>query len=179
MSNSPVTIDRAGPGDAAELAAVAAATFPLACPPGSTPEDMAAFIDAVLSEARFGEYLGDPTRTVLKAGVDGKIVGYSLLHAAEPADPAVAAVVHPRPVVELSKMYVLPEFHSNGVSKELMDASVAAVRADGSAGVWLGVNQQNVRAQRFYGKSGFRVVGTKTFKVGAQTHSDFVMQLEF
>ncbi|MBL1079879.1 GNAT family N-acetyltransferase [Nocardia sp. 2] len=179
MSNSPVTIDRAGPGDAAELAAVAAATFPLACPPGSTPDDMSAFIAAVLSEERFGEYLSDPSRAVLKAGVDDKVIGYSLLHAAEPADPAVAAVVHPRPVIELSKMYVLPEYHSNGVSAQLMDAAVAYARTVGSAGIWLGVNQQNVRAQRFYGKSGFRVVGTKTFLVGTQTHSDFVMQLEF
>jgi ribosomal protein S18 acetylase RimI-like enzyme len=49
-------------------------------------------------------------------------------------------------------------------------------RALGRAGLWLGVNQENTRARRFYEKQGFEVVGTRTFVVGAQTHDDFVMQ---
>ncbi|MEO6997186.1 MAG: GNAT family N-acetyltransferase, partial [Terracoccus sp.] len=42
--------------------------------------------------------------------------------------------------------------------------------------VWLGVNQQNERAQRFYAKSGFTVVGTKRFLVGDRYEDDFVME---
>ena len=37
-------IRRAGPADAAALHELAAATFPLACPPGSTAEDQRRFI---------------------------------------------------------------------------------------------------------------------------------------
>ena len=37
------------------------------------------------------------------------------------------------------------------------------------------LNQQNERAQRFYAKNGFAVVGTKHMVVGTQTHDDFVM----
>ncbi|MFI6866656.1 GNAT family N-acetyltransferase [Nocardia sp. NPDC050406] len=171
-----VTVERADTQDAAELSAVAAVTFPLACPPGSTAEDIAAFVADVLSPESFSRYLTDPTRTVLKA-VDGdRIIGYSLLHAAEPADPDVAAAVTVRPVLELSKMYVLPGHHGNGVSAALMAATVEIARGDGVAAVWLGVNQENLRAQRFYGKQGFEVVGVKTFLVGTQLHSDFVMQ---
>ncbi|TBM77752.1 GNAT family N-acetyltransferase, partial [Mycolicibacterium smegmatis] len=43
--------------DADELAAVAARTFPLACPPAVAPEHIASFVDANLSSARFAEYL--------------------------------------------------------------------------------------------------------------------------
>ncbi|MDT5048653.1 MAG: hypothetical protein QOG75_4546, partial [Mycobacterium sp.] len=39
--------------DTVELAAVAARTFPLACPPSVTPENIASFIDANLSDVRF------------------------------------------------------------------------------------------------------------------------------
>ena len=46
----------------------------------------------------------------------------------------------------------------------------------GASGVWLGVNQQNERAQRFYRKSGFEVVGTKRFLVGDAYEDDFVME---
>ena len=61
-----VEIDPAGIWDSEAIADVAAATFPLACPPGATQDDIAAFIDDVLSAERFSEYLTDPNRTVLK-----------------------------------------------------------------------------------------------------------------
>lgn len=174
-----VAITPATADDAGELAVVAAATFPLACPPGSTPEDMAAFIAEVLSADRFREYLADPGRVVLKAVLGGEIVGYALLNAMEPADPAVAEVITLRPVIELSKMYVLPGQHGSGVSAALMLRALEHSRADSSKAVWLGVNQQNARAQRFYGKHGFTVADTKTFTVGNQLHHDYVMLHEF
>ncbi|MFJ9363830.1 GNAT family N-acetyltransferase [Nocardia sp. NPDC101769] len=174
-----MAITSATADDAGELAAVAAATFPLACPPGSTAEDMAAFIAEVLSADRFREYLADPGRVVLKAVLGGEIVGYALLDATEPADPAVAEVITLRPVTELSKMYVLPGQHGKGVSAALMQSALERSRADSSKAVWLGVNQQNARAQRFYGKHGFTVAGTKTFTVGSQLHHDYVMLHEF
>ncbi|MEU0500970.1 GNAT family N-acetyltransferase [Nocardia sp. NPDC005998] len=175
----PVIVDRAGLWDAEALSDVAAATFPLACPPHATPEDIEIFITEVLSGERFGEYLTDPTRIVLKAVTNGDIVGYAMLHYGDPADPEVAKAVDLRPVVEISKMYVLPGHHGAGVSKALMNAALERGRADGAAGVWLGVNQENVRAQRFYRKHGFERVGTKTFLVGSQLHHDFVMRLVF
>jgi ribosomal protein S18 acetylase RimI-like enzyme len=41
--------------------------------------------------------------------------------------------------------------------------------------VWLGVNQLNARAQRFYTKQGFTISGTKTFRLGAGVENDYVM----
>jgi ribosomal protein S18 acetylase RimI-like enzyme len=41
--------------------------------------------------------------------------------------------------------------------------------------VWLGVNQHNQRAQRFYTKHGFSINGTKTFRLGAGVENDYVM----
>ena len=57
-----------------------------------------------------------------------------------------------------------------------MAASVDAVRARGFASVWLGVNQQNPRANRLYEKSGFVIVGTKKFLVGGKWEDDFVRE---
>ncbi|WP_378731906.1 GNAT family N-acetyltransferase [Nocardia brasiliensis] len=179
MSNIPVTVDRAGLWDAEELSDVAAATFPLACPPEATSDDIDIFITDVLSGERFGEYLSDPARTVLKAVAGDDIVGYAMLIAGDPVDPAVAKAVNLRPVVEISKMYVLPGHHGSGVSTALMLACMERAREGEFAGVWLGVNQENVRAQRFYGKHGFSTVGTKTFTVGSQLHHDFVMRVVF
>jgi ribosomal protein S18 acetylase RimI-like enzyme len=150
--------------DTAELAAVAARTFPLACPPSVAPENVASFIDANLSDARFAEYLADPRRIILAAKQDDRIVGYAML---------IRGVDDDR--VELSKMYVLPEQHGSRVARALMDTALAAAAGWGAESVWLGVNQKNERAQRFYTKCGFIVAGVRTFQLGPHTEHDYVM----
>lgn len=174
-----VTVCPAVASDAAELAAVAAVTFPLACPPSVTADDVADFLATVLSEERFTDYLAAPDRTVFKAVTAGAIVGYAMLVDGLPDDPDVRAAVTALPTVEISKLYVLPDHHGDGVSHRLMDACVHHARGTGVAGVWLGVNQENRRAQRFYAKQGFATAGTKRFKVGDRLHHDFVMQRAF
>jgi ribosomal protein S18 acetylase RimI-like enzyme len=165
----------AEPTDAGTLAAVAARTFPLACPPTSTAEDIAAFIDTHLSAVRFGEYLADPDRVVLAAYDAGRILGYCMLIRGVPDDADVQRAVTTRPSVELSKMYVLPDNHGAGVSAALMQAALAHAAAMAARSIWLGVNQHNLRAQRFYAKHDFMINGTKTFHLGDAVENDFVM----
>jgi len=172
--------------DRRDLAAVAAATFPLACPPSAAPEDIAAFVAANLSESNFEAYLTDPARVVLAAADAGRIVGYAMLirtssirasergpefsdtglyrHSAEPSE-----------MVELSKMYVLPAYHHTGAAAALISSGIDWASGSGAARVWLGVNQYNHKAQRFYRKYGFEVCGTRSFRLGASLENDFVM----
>lgn len=168
----PLQIAPADSGDATELAAVAAQTFPLACPPSVTAENIASFIDANLSAARFAQYLADPDRAVVTARQDGRIVGYAML-VRERA--GVQQAVESRPAAELSKMYVLPDRHASGAAAALMEGILAVAAGWGVRCVWLGVNRANQRAQRFYLKSGFAINGTRTFQVGAGVESDYVM----
>jgi ribosomal protein S18 acetylase RimI-like enzyme len=90
-------------------------------------------------------------------------------------DADVQAAVSLRPAVELSKMYVLPDAHGDGVSAALMIEALEHAQRMGAACIWLGVNQENQRAQRFYGKHGFTASGTKTFRLGAGLEHDYVM----
>lgn len=172
-----VSIRPAVPGDEAALAAVAAATFPLACPPHTTDEAKAAFIAAVLSEERFAEYLSDASRRLLVAeDADGFAVGYTMVNLGEPADEDVRGSIRIRPTAELSKCYVLPGHHGEGVAARLMAESLRVAAVSGAEGIWLGVNQENARAQRFYGKHGFDRVGAKRFLVGDRYEDDWVME---
>lgn len=170
-----VQVRQAQAEDLGELADVAAVTFPLACPPSSSPEIIAAFIAGNLSADRFGDYLRDPDRAVFVAHDDMRILGYTMLIRGVADDADVQRAVPDRPAVELSKCYVLPDAHGGDVAATLMDASVAFARELGARCVWLGVNQENERAQRFYRKHGFEVTGTKTFQLGARTESDYVL----
>lgn len=168
-------IDPAATSQLAELADVAAHTFPLACPPSVGPDDVAAFIAENLTAARFADYLTDPDRVVLTATEDGSILGYAMMIRGAPTDADVARAVVARPAVELSKIYVLPEAHGSAVSTALMSAALAHATKLDAACVWLGVNQRNQRAQRFYAKHGFAVTGTKTFRLGTHIEQDYVM----
>jgi GNAT superfamily N-acetyltransferase len=169
-------IRQAIPTNAAALAELAAATFALACPPGTPPESIAEFIAEHLSVQRFAGYLADPARDIRLAYDDDVAAGYTMLIFGEPGDADVAAAITHRPTVELSKVYVRSGHHGAGLAAPLMAATLEAAGAGGAAGVWLGVNQRNARAIRFYEKSGFAVVGAKTFMVGPEPQEDFVME---
>jgi diamine N-acetyltransferase len=169
-------IRQATTDDAGALAALAAVTFPLACPPSASPGDIAAHLANTLSEQHFRTYLDDPDVTILVIEAEGSLRGYSLLVNRPSADPDVSSALTLTPSVELSKCYVHPRHHGLGAAAELMHVSLQAAAATGAAGVWLGVNSQNARAIRFYRKSGFRKVGTKSFKLGTTVEHDFVLE---
>jgi ribosomal protein S18 acetylase RimI-like enzyme len=161
--------------DPAELAAVAARTFPLACPPSVTVSDIAAFVDANLSAVCFADYLTDPQRLIFTTSHGGRITGYAMLITGDPDDPDVRRAIDSRPATELSKMYVLPAQHGSGAAAALMHAALTASAERDDACVWLGVNQKNERAQQFYKKSGFTIGGSRRFRLGRHLESDYVM----
>jgi len=165
------------PDDAALLARVAAETFPLACPPHTQPEAIAEFIATHLSVDSFTAYLADPERALFVAEVDAEAAGYTMVVFGEPRDPDVVVAVTVRPTAELSKVYVREGFHGAGIAGDLVAASVNAARDRGVLSVWLGVNQENTRANRFYEKQGFALAGTKRFLVGDRYEDDFVRVL--
>ena len=150
--------------EAGELAEVAAATFPLACPPWASPEDVAAFIAANLSAEHFAGYLSDPTRKLLAVRDDGRIIGYAML-------------VHQDddPEIELSKFYLMADRHGSGAAAALMGASLDWAERTGAPAIRLGVNKRNERAQAFYRKHGFEITGSRTFDLGWSIENDYVM----
>lgn len=177
-TSSSITVRRATSLDASALHDLAAVTFPLACPPHSRPDDVAAFIAEHLSEEAFLRYSADPQRVlvVAESGPASGIVGWGMLVLGEPADPEVAAALTARPTAEISKLYVHPQQHGAGAAAALMQSMVHSARERGAAAVWLGVNQHNARANRFYEKQGFKRVGVKRFLVGQKWEDDFVRE---
>ncbi|RIJ57573.1 GNAT family N-acetyltransferase [Clavibacter phaseoli] len=173
----------AAPADADDVAALAARTFALACPPTTTAAAIAEHIRTVLSPARFRAHLADPARRVVLAEVEGRPVGYTMVVAAPPADADVAGALRLRPEVELSKVYVERGSHGAGLARPLMAATLRVARElagergrDADAGIWLGVNEHNARAIRFYERSGFRIVGTRSFRLSDAVETDHVME---
>jgi ribosomal protein S18 acetylase RimI-like enzyme len=176
MLESGVRVREARRDEAEALHVLAALTFPLACPPSTTEAAKAAFIEQHLSRAAFASHLADPHRLVVVAARGDELAGYALLVRGEPHDQDVAAAVRHRPTAELSKLYVHPDHHGGGVASALVEHVLQAAVDQGAVSVWLGVNIHNARANRFYEKSGFAIVGTKGFLVGETVEDDYVRE---
>ncbi|MGX5694874.1 N-acetyltransferase family protein [Agromyces soli] len=181
-----LVIRPAGAADIDALAELAAETFPLACPPHTTPEAVADFVARNFTPAHFAGYLADAERQVLvaerRAGASAapgaaprRLVGYTMLVGGEPKDADAAAAVSARPAVELSKFYTRADEHGGGIAGPLMAATLEAARASGAEACWLGVNEENGRAIRFYEKQGFQKAGRKHFTVGGRVENDWVL----
>jgi len=171
-----MSISRALPADAHRVSALAIETFPLACPPGTKRENIDQFCATRLSPESFEAYLFDPQIRIWFANEEVELTGYVMSVSGEPDDPVVAKAVSARPTVEISKIYVRVSAHGSGVAQQLMSVAVEEAKAEGAQSVWLGVNQQNERANTFYERSGFLVVGERRFQVGDSREEDFVRE---
>ena len=77
---------------------------------------------------------------------------------------------------ELRRLYVLRAYHGTGVASSLMDLALDYMRQkDATADTFLGVWSENLRAQRFYERYGFTVVGEFDFRVGSTIDREFIM----
>ncbi|MBE0011312.1 GNAT family N-acetyltransferase [Arthrobacter sp. AET 35A] len=179
MNPVNLLIDRPTADDADRLADLAAITFPLACPASSRPEDIAHHIATELSAAKFREHLADPTKTLLSLhdGDGDRLAGFSMLIHGDPTDAGVRSALSIFPTIEVSKFYVHPDHHGQGQASALMQATLEAAAQTGVRAAWLGTNNENLRAIRFYEKHGFTKVGVKTFRLGAGVENDFIFEL--
>lgn len=153
--------------DVAAISAIASRTFALACPANTPPAELQAYIDDKLTPSAFAAVVADPRYVVRVLEEDAEVVGFSLLdRAPAPLDLAAADGIP-----ELTRCYVLPAFHGSGAAQALVDATLEGVTTP----VRLMVNDQNVRAIRFYARNGFAPVGERTFQCGDDVHRDLVM----
>jgi len=173
-----VTVRRATVDDADGLSRLAALTFPLACTPQTPPQVLAEHVARHLDPASFRRHLVEPATVVLLAEGDPGVdpVGYTMLLPGDPTDADVSEAVTARPTTALERFYVHPDHHGTGVADALMAATLDAARQAGARGVWLGVSEENGRANAFYARHGFAHVGRKRFHIGDVWEDDNVRE---
>ena len=164
---------RAGEGDAARLSLVAGATFLEAFAGVLDGDDIVVHVREQSGPPAFLRYLASGAVATLAEAVEGDApLGYSLL--TEPDLP-----VEPRDGdIELKRIYALFPTHGSGLGPALMARAMADARGAGRRRMLLGVYGGNARAQRFYVKQGFQVVGTRRFRVGSTWHDDLIFARE-
>jgi ribosomal protein S18 acetylase RimI-like enzyme len=170
-----IQIRPASIADAAALSQLGAMTFRETFEGENTPEDMARYLAEAFSPGQQAAEIADPASTVLvaerHAGSDeAELIGYAHLV----SGPTPEAIVGPEPL-ELKRLYVARAWHGRHVAQALMDAAIDAARARGAQTLWLGVWERNPRAVAFYAKYGFARVGEHTFRLGADSQTDWLL----
>jgi ribosomal protein S18 acetylase RimI-like enzyme len=157
--------------DAETLARFAERTFRDAFAADNQPGDMDAYCASAFTPDVMRGYLADASiSTIVAVGAEGALVAYAQLRDAASDD--VAPMDEP---LELWRFYVDQVHHGRGVAQQLMAAVIDAARARGAGTLWLGVWEHNAKAQAFYRKFGFVVVGSHTFVLGSDVQTDRVM----
>jgi ribosomal protein S18 acetylase RimI-like enzyme len=169
-----MTIRKAVAEDAARLAAFGRQVFGQTFAPDNDPADLQAYLHEAYAEARQLAEIADPrVDTLLVEDEGGTLVAFAQLR----EGPAGDGVAGERPV-ELWRFYVDAAWHGRGVAASLMREVDAAAQARNAGTLWLGVWERNTRAQAFYRKQGFTVVGSQIFMLGPDPQRDLVMARE-
>lgn len=170
-----IQIRPATPGDAKLLTDLSYTTFwdAFAHHPKNAPDDLAHYMRQAFSESQIAAELADPKSIFLIAELEGKPAGYAKMIVGS-IEPGITA----EKPVELSRLYSHQEYLGKGVGQDLMDACFDRAKKHEHDVMWLGVWEFNPRAQRFYEKNGFRVVGRHTFQLGSDPQTDLLMQKE-
>lgn len=164
-------VRRAGPDDAAVLAELGARTFSDTFGHLYPREDLEAFLDESHSVAACQSLLTDPRYAFWLAEEGGEAIGYAL------AGPCGLPHAEARPEDgELKRLYVTSARQGSGTGARLFEEALAWLERDGPRTVWISVWSENLGAQRFYARYGFRKAGEYEFVVGRQRDREFIFR---
>lgn len=164
-----INIRRLTINDAAELSVMARQTFFDTFVDTCADDDMKLFLDEFYNEQQLRQELSDEDGYCYFAVVDGVPVAY--LYFKE--DYSSLTMMQKWKSLELKRIYVLKEFHGQGISQKLMDYIINYAIENKYEVIWLGVWEHNLRAQKFYAKNGFENSGhTHDFPIGNTPQTD-------
>jgi ribosomal protein S18 acetylase RimI-like enzyme len=165
-----IQVRLAVPSDALPLSQFGAHTFRDAFAAENQPENLDAYLAKAYGLPQQSAELADPSVATLIAEANQEMVGFAQLR-----DGITPACVRGPQPMELWRFYVAREWHGQGVASTLMAGVVAEALRRGARTLWLGVWERNARAQAFYRKCGYQVVGQQPFVLGTERQTDLVM----
>lgn len=159
------------PDEAPLLADISRRTFLDTFPDLYTPEDLRDYFAKAYDECRLEEEIARSDMLIRVVEMDGEMMGYmkvgpNKLPVENPAEPAF----------EIWQFYLMPPAKGKGISDHLMWEALTFCQEKGAASVYLGVWENNPRAQKFYARHGFKQVGTYYFEVGHQKDLEYILQ---
>lgn len=137
----------------------------------NTPENLEAFLERDYSIDSFLKEFAEPGSRYFFISDNDKPAGYLRLR----KNKEVYHLLGPN-TIEIHRLYVDPEWHGKKVGDQLMQFSIDVGKQDKCDWIWLGVWENNPRAQRFYEKWGFERFSEHDFFMGAEKQTDWLLR---
>lgn len=164
-----ISIRMARSRDADLLVKLGRASFYEAFSEQTAPQDMEAHLQKAFDVDKVKGQLNDGQALFLIAQTDSGSAGYTYLYPGNPPE----CVTTPNPI-QLVRFYLRKDYYGRNVGNTLMSACLETVRLKGYQSVWLSTWELNHRANTFYKKWEFEVVGRAKFTVGSDVQNDFI-----
>jgi ribosomal protein S18 acetylase RimI-like enzyme len=156
--------------DCKAIAKLAAKTFVDAFGHLYKPENLLQHLLQKFS-AEFFTHALESGNTILMLKNADTLIGYAQVgHLALPVKPPV-----PKGAQEIHRVYIEKSFQGRGLGKALMLHILSLPRITTASCVYLGVWEENLRAQALYTQYGFEPVGRYLYQVGDQSDREIIM----
>lgn len=168
----PVTLRPALPKDASQIAALGSSVFSASFGYSMPPEDLQAYLESAYNLSSVtGDISNNLITTIVAIDASDSVVGFSQLTRGT-SEPCLEGCEKP---VELQRLYLSPDFHGGGVGRLLIEAIEKVAREERFVTLWLGVWEENFKAQKVYERMGFRKVGSHDFVMGSCVQTDWIL----
>jgi ribosomal protein S18 acetylase RimI-like enzyme len=170
--NSPgfnLNIRKAELSDAELLVKLGRQSFHEAFATQTEPQDMEVHLRTAFNINAINTELKNDHSLFIIVETETSPVGYAYLHPKIPPD----CMTYADPI-QLERFYLLKNYYGQGVGNALMKACLKEAKALGYRSVWLSSWELNDRANSFYKKWQFKIVGRQRFAVGNDVQNDYV-----
>jgi len=136
----------------------------------TAPEDMTAYMQSVFNKEKIEVQIRDERSLVFIAELEAQAVGYA--YACPTAAPAC---IKDTTAIQLVRLYLRKKYYGRAAGDALMHMVIDRSRSSGYRSIWLSSWELNHRANAFYKKWQFEIVGRQKFIVGKDIQSDYIL----
>jgi ribosomal protein S18 acetylase RimI-like enzyme len=167
-----IEIKKAYIQDIKDLQGVAKKTFYDTFHVHNTEENMKKYLETSFSEEKLKSEILNTNSYFYIALENNIILGYIKLNLFD-----AQTELKNNESIEIERIYVLKEYHGKNISNLLMNKALELAKSHNKEFIWLGVEETNFRAVKFYQKNGFKEFDKHIFKFGDEMQTDLMMKL--
>lgn len=138
----------------------------------NTEENMNKYLEKAFSYEKLKSEVLNPNSLFYLLFENENIIGYLKLNFLE-----AQTEIKDSDSIEIERIYLLKEYHGKNVSGLLMNKAIQVAKDYNKKYIWLGVEDKNTKAVKFYQKNGFKEFDKHIFKFGDDLQTDIMMKL--
>lgn len=168
-----IIIRRVTTGDMMSLQKIGRQTFDETFSEVNSEENMTKYLEERFSADRLIWELNNTDSEFYFAVSGNKVIGYLKVNSG-----VAQTELQDDKALEIERIYVLKEYYGKGAGQLLYEKALEIARHKKAGYIWLGVWENNLRAQKFYKKNGFVEFDNHIFVLGESSQTDIMMRLQ-